>query len=307
MQSGEIGPAGTKRRRKSTVDPSGALEANGAGPSESAATAGGREATKERQARTVATVERAADVLLHFVTADDATLGITEISDELEISKAAVHRILSSLRGRDLVRLDERSRRYSLGPAAMTLGLSYLDRLDVRRLAAAELRGLSNTTHETATLSLRTGDTRVYVEEATPPREVIMSVSIGVPFPLHAGASSRAFLAFLPDQYVESYLATKGLPALTDCTITDEQRLRCELARTRSFGYAQSTGERQAGAASVAAPVFDHRHHPVAVISVCGPADRFNQEAEACARQLGTVTRRLSALMGHLPQAHQQS
>jgi DNA-binding IclR family transcriptional regulator len=131
-----------------------------------------------------------------------------------------------------------------------------------------------------------------------------MSVSIGVPFPLHAGASSRAFLAFLPDECVEAYLA-KGLPALTEHTITDERELRRELARTRSRGYAHSTAERQTGAASVAAPIFDHRHQPVAVISICGPAHRFNREAESCAERLGVVTRRLSESMGHLPTAQE--
>jgi DNA-binding IclR family transcriptional regulator len=295
MLSGELSPATRKEQQQTGNELPGdnepvTAELGGGAPAGEAAV---------RQAQTVATVERAADVLLHFVTAEAPTLGITEISAATNISKAAVHRILSSLRQRDLVRLDERSRRYSLGPAAMTLGLSYLARLDVRRLAAAELRGLSHATHETATLSLRTGDTRVYVDEATPPREVIMSVSIGVPFPLHAGASSKAFLAFLPDDYVESYIAN-GLPGLTDHTITDEKQLRRELARARSCGYAQSTGERQVGAASVAAPVFDHLHQPVAVISVCGPAHRFNREVETCTEQLGNVTRRLSASMGHL-------
>ena len=50
-------------------------------------------------------------------SAHGADLGVTEISAELGLSKAAVHRILTSLRSRDLVCVDECSRRrYSLGP-----------------------------------------------------------------------------------------------------------------------------------------------------------------------------------------------
>jgi DNA-binding IclR family transcriptional regulator len=118
------------------------------------------------------------------------------------VSKAAVHRVLFSLRSRGLIELDETARRYLLGPKTMTLGLRYLARLDVRQLALPGLHELSAETNETATLSLRTGDTRVYVDQVTPVREVIISVTIGVPFPLHASASSKAFLAFLTNEQV---------------------------------------------------------------------------------------------------------
>lgn len=257
-------------------------------------------ASSTRSAHSVATVERAVDVLLRFAEANKATLGVTELAEDLALSKAAVHRILTALRGRGLVQFDPESRRYSLGPMSMTLGLSYLQRLDVRGLAAPELKMLSDATHETATLSLRTGDTRVYVDQVTPSREVIMSVRIGVPFPLHAGASSKAFLAFCPPDEIESYLRG-NLVTLTENTITDAEALKAELAAVRAVGYAHSSAERQVGAASVAAPVFDHLHRPCAVISVCGPSERFAAEQQECARVLLAVTERLSQRMGYVP------
>lgn len=247
---------------------------------------------------TIAAVERAADVLLLFCHARAHTLGVTEIASELGMSKTAVHRVLASLRSRGLIELNEASRRYLLGPEVMTLGLRYLARLDVRQLALPGLHELSAATNETATLSLRTGDTRVYVDQVTPLREVIMSVTIGVPFPLHAGASSKAFLAFLPEEQAAAYIRQKLRP-LTERTITSPGELTAELDRIRRRGWAQSSGERQPGAASVAAPVFDHLGMPVAVISICGPAERFAAEAERCAARLVLFTQNLSATMGH--------
>jgi IclR family acetate operon transcriptional repressor len=257
-------------------------------------------AQRSERGETIAAVERAADVLMLFARAKTHTLGITEIAEELDMSKAAVHRVLASLRSRGLIEVDEPARRYLLGPEAMTLGLRYMARLDVRQLALPVLHELSAETNETATLSVRTGDTRVYVDQVTPLREVIMSVSIGVPFPLHAGASSKAFLAFLPDEQVTAYIAHELKP-LTDGTITDPGELAAELDAIRRRGWAQSSGERQIGAASVAAPVFDHLGMPVAVLSVCGPAERFAVEAEQCADLLLLRTRRLSATMGYSP------
>lgn len=248
--------------------------------------------------QTVAAVERAADVLMYFAGIDRSDSGITEIARDLGMAKAAVHRVLASLRSRDLITLDETTRRYTLGPAALRLGLTYLDRIDVARLAAAQLALLSQATNETATLSVRTGNTRVYVEQVTPLREVIMSVRLGVPYPLHAGASSKAFLAFLREDEVDAYLAGP-LDRVTAATIVDQRRLRRQLAEIRKRGWAGSIGERQAGAASVAAPVFDHAGVPRAVVSVSGPADRFVRSKDAAARALLAVTRRLSAQLGY--------
>jgi IclR family transcriptional regulator, acetate operon repressor len=248
---------------------------------------------------TVAAVDRAIDVLLHFAEKQAETFGVSEIASDLTMSKTTVHRILTSLRARGLVQLDPASRRYSLGPTAMQLGSRYLARVNVRRMAVPVLQDLSATMNETATLSVRTGDSRVYVDQVTPPREVFMSVSIGVPFPLHAGASSKAFLAFLPDAHIDTYLE-RNLQSLTEGTITEPRKLRAELRAIKSRGWAQSDSERQVGAASVAAPVLNHLDVPVAVISICGPSDRFRPEAEECAKMLVKATQRLSADLGHI-------
>jgi IclR family transcriptional regulator, acetate operon repressor len=255
--------------------------------------------TNEEDQPTVAAVDRAIDVLLHFAEKQSETVGVSEIASDLKMSKTTVHRILTSLRARGLVQLDPVSRRYSLGPTAMRLGSRYLAQVNVRRLAVRVLQNLSAAANETATLSVRTGDTRVYVDQVTPHREVFMSVSIGVPFPLHAGASSKAFLAFLADAQIETYLE-RNLLSLTEATITDPRKLRGELREIRFRGWAQSDSERQVGAASVAAPVLNHLNVPVAVISICGPSERFRSEADECAKILVAATQRLSADLGHV-------
>ncbi len=250
--------------------------------------------------QSIAAVERAIDVLLLFGIGGKGDLGVTEISAELGLSKAAVHRILTSLRSRDLIAIDPDSRRYQLGPAALGLGRAYLQRIDVRSMAAAELAWLSSESNETATLSIRTGDVRMYVDQVIPAREVRMEVALGVPYPLHAGASSKAFLAYLPAADLDAYIARSGLSRMTEATVTDEKALRAELSEIRSRGYALSFGERQAGAASAAAPVLDHENRPAAVVSVAGPGERFRDEVDRAVTLLLEATGRLSARMGHV-------
>ncbi len=248
--------------------------------------------------QTIATVERAADVLVLFARSQRPSLGVTDIARELALSKAAVHRILSSLRTRQLVCLDEETRRYALGPAAFALGVAYQARIDVRQAAAPELAALAELTGETATLSILTGAARMYVDQVTPQREIVMSVPLGLMFPLHAGASSKAMLAFMSDADVERALS-EPLPAFTESTLTDAVSLRAELNRVRAQGFATSAGERQAGAVSVASPVFDHQGRPVAAISICGPAERFGTQLDVAAEVLPAATSRVSARLGH--------
>lgn len=250
---------------------------------------------------TIASIERTADVLLYMASVSEPDVGVTEIASALQLSKAVVHRILSSLRKPGFVRVDPESRRYSLGPAALTIGASYLDNMDIRDLAAEPMRRLVKLTGETATLSIRDGWTRVYIDQMTPPREVKMSVRLGVPFPLHAGGSSKAFLAFLSDEEIDRYLDQPDLVGLTPDTLTDAVELRREIARIRERGYAMSLGERQAGAASVAAPVLDRRGTPLAVVSVSGPVERYRPNVEAAAEYLIEETTELSRLMGWRP------
>ena len=126
----------------------------------------------------IATVERAADVLLLFSQCGEPDLGITEIAKNLGLSKAAVHRILASLRSRGFIDLIEESRRYRLGTSSLTLGLTCLAQLDIRSLAAPELVLLSKGANETATLSIRSGFERLYVDQVTPNREIVMMVAM---------------------------------------------------------------------------------------------------------------------------------
>jgi IclR family transcriptional regulator, acetate operon repressor len=253
-----------------------------------------------RPRNTINAVKRALDVLLLFTTSGSAYLGVSEIAGQLRISKAVVYRMLSTLRAAGLVELDESTRRYSLGPTTLAIADAYLAHIDIRDLAQAPMRRLSDLTDETATLSILTGRSRVYIGQEAPARELKMTVPLGHPFPLHAGSSSKAFLAFLSEADREKYLAAGELPALTERTVTNQEALRRELAAVRGRGYAVSFGERQQGAGSVAAPIFNRQGEPVAVMSVCGPAERFRESAGRVAALLLTETSALSRRLGYL-------
>ncbi|MBQ0978682.1 MULTISPECIES: IclR family transcriptional regulator [Micromonospora] len=220
---------------------------------------------------------RVADVLLLFTDGPDF-LGVTAIARSLDLSKAVVHRILQTLVERRLLVSDPASRGYQLGPAAAALGARALRESQLRTVAMPVLRELQLATGETATVSAHVHGGRVYLDQVESTREIKMTVEVGRRFPLYAGSSSTCILAFLPDTERESLLATE-LPSLTNRTVTDHDLLRARLTAIRKTGVANSDGERQEGAGSVASPVFGIDGTVVGAVSVCGPAHRVDEAA----------------------------
>ena len=221
--------------------------------------------------------ERVADVLLAF-SRGRRSFGVSELARQLSLSKAVIHRILQSLVSRSLLQFDAESREYSLGPGATALGGKAILQSDLRMMARDDLVELRDATGETTTLSLLVMDQRAYIDQYESPQEIKMTVELGRLYPLHAGASSRVILAHLPEIEL-SHVLEAGLPHLTAATISDVGELEDLLAVVRRDGYAVSRGERQSGAASVAAPVFGRGGRVVGSISICGPLARFGQDA----------------------------
>lgn len=240
---------------------------------------------------------RVADVLLLFTDGPDS-LGVSAIARQLGLSKAVVHRILQTLVDRRLLVSDPATRTYQLGPAAAALGARALRESELRSVAMPVLRELQAATKETATVSAVVPDGRVYLDQVESTQEIKMTVEVGRRFPLHAGSSSTCILAFLPREQQDAVLAGP-LDRLTGETITDPAVLAQRLREVRRVGYACSDGERQAGAGSVAAPVFGVDGSVLGAISICGPAARVDDAArERFIPLLRTAADRISRELG---------
>lgn len=245
---------------------------------------------------------RALQVIYAIANSPYETVGVSELSRQLSLPKAVVHRILKSLALNDLLELDMSTRRYRFGPGALVIGLAALRNLDMPRQARPVLDDLVRETAETATLSMRQGDFRTYVAQVLSPQEVKMSVVIGRRFPLYAGSSSKCMLAMLSSTDRQAYFDRVRLDPLTPATITGREELEKELERVRRAGFAVSRGERESDAGSVAAAVLDAGGEVWGSVSICGPGARFERSDIP---RYGTLVKqaavRLSETMGYRP------
>jgi DNA-binding IclR family transcriptional regulator len=202
------------------------------------------------------------------------------------------------------VTYDPATRKYALGQAAVALSQGYAARHDMQAIATAELADLRRATGETASLAIRRHGSVLVRAQSMPDHELRVELHLGRPWPLHVGASGKAFLAFVPPHEVDEYLARStrsdgALEAMTSLTLSDPAALLDDLQLTRARGYAVSTGERLSGVTSIAAPVRDHEDYPVSVLAVTGPSARLDARTRDVVDALSAAAHRLSAEMGY--------
>jgi DNA-binding IclR family transcriptional regulator len=130
---------------------------------------------------------------------------------------------------------------------------------------------------ESAFLTVASEDESVCVDKIDSRRQVRVTLTIGGRYPLHAGASNKILLAYLPSDTIND-LVTRGLESITPRTITDATQLKDDLATIRAQGYAISVGELTPDVAALAVPLRDSNGSVVAALSIAGLASRFSEE-----------------------------
>jgi IclR family acetate operon transcriptional repressor len=204
--------------------------------------------------------------------------GTSEIARSLGLPVPTVHRILMDLRTLGYVTQDRRTRRFRLGPAAVLLGSRARVVADLRSVALEPMRLLSRELGETALLTGVSTDrtASVCLERVESVQPLRLSVEPGRLLPLHAGASQKALLAFMPDDEAERIISGR-LDRLCHSTLVDKKKLREDLERIRRRGFATSLEETNAGVWGVAVPILTGAG-VVCALGVAGPSVRLSSD-----------------------------
>ena len=231
----------------------------------------------------VQSVERAARVL-RVLAEGGWSMGMSEIAQATGLGKSTTHRLLASLTRAEFVRVEPRTRQYSLGRGLLQLTTSWLQGVEIRSTAIPHLRSLRHKTRETVSLNVRDGDSRVAVERLDTAHELRFVVELGLALPLHIGASGKAILAYLPKPELDEVVERAALGGRA------ERVLREQLAAIRKVGVACTSGERLPGTRSIAAPVFNADGAVVASVSILSLQSRLEGVDEEPLRQMARET-----------------
>jgi DNA-binding IclR family transcriptional regulator len=185
----------------------------------------------------VGVIDKAASVLDAL---EVRPLALGELVGATGLSRATAHRLAVALEAHGLVRRDAEGR-FALGTRLVALGRAATDALPLAEAAAPALAALRDATGESVQLYVRDGDRRTCIAALESPHGLRTIVPTGASLPLDRGSAGR----LLGDD-----------------------------ARARRREWVETAEEREAGVASVSAPVRDESGEVVAAVSVSGPIER---------------------------------
>ncbi|HEY2818839.1 MAG TPA: IclR family transcriptional regulator C-terminal domain-containing protein [Casimicrobiaceae bacterium] len=224
--------------------------------------------------------------ILECLAKAEGGLTLTDVANRAELAPSTTHRLLSTLeRMRYVYQAGELGRWY-IGLQAFTVGSSFLASRDFVAQSHPYMRRLMEQSGETANLGILDGTEAVFVDQVQCREMMRTIVKLGSRVPLHASGVGKAIFASLPDEQIDAILKVKGLPRITENTITSPETMWASVRVIRQRGWSFDDEEHAVGTRCVAAPIYDEHAETLGAISLAGPSSRL---PDARIKQLGPV------------------
>jgi DNA-binding IclR family transcriptional regulator len=241
--------------------------------------------------RTIAVLQAVAD--------SETDLPAADIARQLRLHKSTVHRLLVVLESYRLIKKGPEGA-YGLGTRLIELGECAIARLKLSEYAEPHLRNLSEQTGEGAHVTVLNGTELLSIAHVEGRWNLQSLTRTGLRTQIHCTAAGKAVLAFLSDEACGDLIARLQLKRNTRRTIVKPSAMKMELMRVRDMGYAVDDEEFEEGLRCVGAPIFDHRGHVVASLSMAAPVFRLRKEQlPKVARLVMAAAQGLSDDLGH--------
>lgn len=221
---------------------------------------------------TVSSVVKSYRLVERLLERDSAT--VTELSEEMDLTKGGVYKHLNTLRQLGFVTRER---------GEYTVGLKYLQLGGNLR---TKYPGWTTIKRKTRTLADRTGEGAVFMVEddgkavtlfrETGSQGFQTRTRVGTRHPIHQMAGGKAILSQLPESEVREILDSVDLSSATEQTITSRAELFEQLETIRERGYAVNREESTEGVVAVAVPV--DLPDELGACSVTGPKYRLTDD-----------------------------
>jgi IclR family pca regulon transcriptional regulator len=118
----------------------------------------------------------------------------------------------------------------------------------------------------------------VCIAQATPPRIVFTSLSVGSRLPAYSTALGRVLLAHAPTRKLQAYWPRARFEARTQKSLVTREALEKELTKVRDNGYAIVDEEVELGLRTIAVPIRNTAGIVIAAVNVAVHGSRISVE-----------------------------
>ncbi|WP_245881434.1 IclR family transcriptional regulator [Thalassospira marina] len=197
---------------------------------------------------------------------------LKDLAAAVGMSAAKVHRYLTSLARIGLAYQDDQSGLYGLGPMALRMGLSAIERNDVVMRAGRLLRALALEWRSSGHLAIwgERGPVLIRTEHGGPP--VISTMGLGTVMPLLRSATGQAFLATMPRSAIEHVIHAEQ-----EILHWDDQKVAGLITETQARGAAVIEGDIVPGLSAISAPVFNLDGSVACCVTLMNPKANYFQ------------------------------
>jgi IclR family acetate operon transcriptional repressor len=224
--------------------------------------------------------------ILEALARAEGGLTLTDVSQRVDLPPSTTHRLLATLDRMGYVYQAGELGRWYIGLQAFAVGSTFLASRDFVAQSHPHMRRLMEQSGETANLAILDGTEAVFIDQVQCREMMRTIVKLGSRVPLHASGVGKALFASLPDEQIDAILKVKGIPRITEHTITSPETMWAAIKVIRQRGYSFDDEEHLPGTRCVAATIFDEHAEPLGAISLAGPSSRLPDER---IRQLGPV------------------
>lgn len=212
--------------------------------------------------------------LLSIVCKSTKPLSLSELSKESNLSLSTIQRLSYTLQHLGLLDRDPRTKKYKLGPEMITLSFVVINNLTLKKVAYPHMKQLSEKINEVVALAVLSGTQVIIIGSIKTQRVLNVSTSGGESIPIHATASGKAMMAFLPEPNVEILLSMLSFEKITNNTITSLKTFKAQLTEVRKRGFASAINESNSGLGALAAPIRGNDGEVIAALTVLVPTAR---------------------------------
>jgi len=218
--------------------------------------------------------------ILETMLRQGSAMNMTEISEKLGLYPSTIHRILDTLKHWSYVEQDFHTQKYQLGLKALELGMAKLHQMDLVRETTPYLKELVKQCNETVHLGVLEEGEVLYLAKEESSQTIRMISYVGKRAPLHCTALGKVLLAYMSEKERKKILEDRGLPRLTEKTITDKRKLEKELGEVKEQNFALDREENEKDVCCIAAPIRNHQGEVIAAVSISSPIFRIDKNAQ---------------------------
>jgi len=246
----------------------------------------------------VQSVMKSSRILELFVK--NTELGISEISDEMGMSKSTAYGLVNTLVEAGMLEQNDENKKYRLGLKLFELGSLVEKRMDIRQEARPYCVELVKKYGQTVHLATHSQGEVLYIDKFDDPDFLIVYSQVGKKAPMSVTGVGKAMLSYLGEEYAEEFVVN-NLVSRTANSITTKENLFEKMQEIRSRGYAVDDEEIQMGLRCVAAPIFSKGGKVTAAISISGMANIITKERiEEIAKDVMECASNISKRLGYI-------